>query len=98
VGICTEIELVGTSSQSWERAAAAAVQAAVASFADRCLVRRASESGTPKPTFKAEVVSLDMKVSDQGEISEYRAKVKITFVQTAESSKVLKAPRRGGRD
>ena len=93
MGICNEIELIGTSAQSWERAASAAVQAAVESFADRCLIRRAGESGAPKPTFKADIVSLDMKVSDEGQISEYRAKVRITFVQTAESSKFSHAPR-----
>ena len=93
MGICTEMEIVGTSAQSWERAASAAVQAAIASFGDRCLVRRAGESGLPKLTFKADIVSLDMKIEDEGQISEYRAKVKITFVQTAESSKFSLAPR-----
>ena len=93
MGICTEIEVVGTSSQSWERAASAAVQAAMASFADRCLLRRAAESGPPKPTFKADIVSLDMNIGDDGQITEYRAKVKITFVQTAESATLLHARR-----
>ena len=93
MGICTEIEVVGTSSQSWERAASAAVQAAVASFGDRCLIRRAGESGLPKPMFKADIVSLDMMIDDEGQISEYRAKVKISFIQTAESSKFSHAPR-----
>ena len=97
MGICTEIDVVGTSSQSWERAAAAAVQSAAASFADRCLIRRSGESGPPKPTFKAEIVSLDMKIGDDGEISEYRAKVKITFVQKAESATLLQARRAATR-
>ena len=92
MGICTEIEVMGTSSQSWERAASAAVQAAVASFGERCLIRRVGESGLPKPTFHADVMSLDMEVGDDGQISQYRAKVKITFVQTAESSKFSRAP------
>ena len=86
------MEVVGTSSQSWERAASAAVQAAVASFGDRCLIRRADETGLPKPTFQANIVSLDMEVGDDGQISQFRAKVKITFIQTAESSKFSHAP------
>ena len=93
MGICNEIEVVGTSANSWERAASAAVQAAIASFGDRCLIRRVGESGPPKPTFKADIVALDMKLDDEGEITEYRAKVKITFIHTAESSKFSKAPR-----
>ena len=92
MGICTEIEVMGTSSQSWERAASAAVQAAVASFSERCLIRRAGEGGLPKPTFHADVMSLDMEVGDDGQISQYRARVKITFVQTAESSKFSRPP------
>ncbi len=93
MGICTEMEVVGTSSQSWERAASAGVQAAVASFGDRCLIRRAGETGVPKPSFHATVVSFDMEVGDDGQITQYRAKVKITFIQTAESSKFSHAPR-----
>jgi hypothetical protein len=91
MSICTEIEVLGKSSQSWERAAAAAVKAAVESFADRCLVRRASEGGL-MPTFTAEVVKLEMSVRD-GEIEQYRAKVKVSFVHSVDSSsQLVKAP------
>ena len=92
MGICTEMEVVGTSSQSWERAASAGVQAAVASFGDRCLIRRAGESGLPTPSFQATVVSFDMEVGDDGQITQYRAKIKITFIQTADSAKFSRAP------
>jgi flavin-binding protein dodecin len=97
MGICTEMDVMGTSSQSWERAASAAVQAAVASFGERCLIRRADANGLPKPTFQATIVSFDMEVSDDGQITQYRAKVKITFMQTAQSSKFSHAPYSGTR-
>ena len=57
------IELVGTSTDSWEKAAAAAVA-------------RASE--TLRDLRIAEVVELDMQVQD-GKVSTYRAKVKVSF-------------------
>jgi len=57
------IELVGTSSESWEKAAAAAVKTAAKSLEDLRI---------------AEVVELDMQIED-GEIHTYRAKVKISF-------------------
>ncbi len=57
------IELVGTSSESWEKAAAAAVQRAAASLRDLRV---------------AEVVELDMQLED-GQIRAYRAKVKVSF-------------------
>ena len=57
------IELVGTSSESWEKAAAAAVQMAAASLRDLRI---------------AEVVELDMQLED-GQIRAYRAKVKVSF-------------------
>ena len=57
------IELVGTSSESWERAAAAAVELASKSLRDLRV---------------AEVVQLDMHLQD-GKVLEYRAKVKISF-------------------
>ena len=57
------IELVGTSTESWEKAAAAAVQ-------------RASES--LRDLRVAEVSELDMVLKD-GVIQSYRAKVKVSF-------------------
>ncbi|MFC1953873.1 dodecin family protein [Chloroflexota bacterium] len=57
------IELVGTSSESWERAATVAVE-------------RASE--TLKDLRIAEVTELDMNLED-GKVTAYRAKVKVSF-------------------
>jgi flavin-binding protein dodecin len=57
------IELVGTSSESWEKAAAAAVQRASASLRDLRI---------------AEVVELDMQM-ENGQVRAYRAKVKVSF-------------------
>ncbi len=57
------IELVGTSTESWEKAAAAAVL-------------RASQ--TLRDLRVAEVVELDL-VIDDGEVTAYRAKVKVSF-------------------
>ena len=57
------IELVGTSSDSWEKAATAAVQKAAASLRDLRI---------------AEVVELDMQLDD-GKILAYRARVKVSF-------------------
>jgi flavin-binding protein dodecin len=57
------IELVGTSSESWEKAAGAAVQLASKSLRDLRIV---------------EVVQLDMAV-EKGKIKAYRAKVKVSF-------------------
>jgi len=57
------IELVGTSSESWEKAAAAAVQKASASLRDLRI---------------AEVVELDMQLDD-GKIVAYRARLKVSF-------------------
>ena len=57
------IELVGTSSQSWEKAAAAAVQRA---------------SKTLRDLRVAEVSELDMQLED-GKVKSYRAKVKVSF-------------------
>ncbi len=57
------IELVGTSSESWEKAAAAAVKKAAASLRDLRI---------------AEVIELDMQLDD-GKILSYRAKVKVSF-------------------
>lgn len=57
------IELVGTSTDSWEKAAAAAVERASASLRDLRI---------------AEVVELDMQL-DEGKVRAYRAKVKVSF-------------------
>lgn len=57
------IELVGTSPESWEKAAAAAVEAASKSLRDLRI---------------AEVTDLDMQIED-GKIRAYRARIKISF-------------------
>ena len=57
------IELIGTSSDSWEKAATAAVEKAAASLRDLRI---------------AEIVELDMQL-ENGKISLYRAKVKVSF-------------------
>ena len=57
------IELVGTSTESWEKAAAAAVQRAAQSLRDLRV---------------AEISELDMQLQD-GTIQSYRAKVKVSF-------------------
>ncbi len=57
------IELVGTSSESWEKAAAAAVSMASKSLRDLRI---------------AEVVELDMQLED-GKVKAYRAKIKVSF-------------------
>lgn len=57
------IELVGTSTDSWEKAAAAAITRASESLRDLRI---------------AEVVNLDMQITD-GRIDSYRAKVKVSF-------------------
>jgi flavin-binding protein dodecin len=57
------IELVGTSTESWEKAAAAAVTRA---------------SKTLRDLRVAEVVQLDLQISD-GKVEAYRAKLKVSF-------------------
>jgi len=57
------IELIGTSTESWEKAAAAAIT-------------RAGE--TLRELRVAEVSQLDMQMRD-GKIESYRAKVKVSF-------------------
>ena len=57
------IELVGTSSVSWEKAAAAAIKRASKSLRDLRV---------------AEVSELDMQLKD-GKIEAYRAKIKVSF-------------------
>ncbi len=57
------IELVGTSEESWEKAATAAVERASESLRDLRI---------------AEVVELDMQIED-GKVRAYRARVKVSF-------------------
>ena len=57
------IELVGTSTESWEKAAKAAVDRAAKSLRDLRI---------------AEVSALDMHLKD-GKVEAYRAKVKVSF-------------------
>ncbi len=57
------IELVGTSSESWEKAGAAAVELASKSLRDLRV---------------AEVVAMDMHLED-GKVVAYRRKVKVSF-------------------
>jgi len=57
------IELVGTSSESWEKATAAAVARAAESLRDLRI---------------AEVSEMDVQIKD-GKIESYRAKIKVSF-------------------
>ncbi len=57
------IELVGTSTDSWEKAAAAAVEAAAKSLRDLRI---------------AEVVEMDMQIDD-GKVISYRTKIRLSF-------------------
>ena len=61
--VYTIVELVGTSTESWEKAAAAAVKKASKSLRNLRI---------------AEVVELDMQI-DAGRVAAYRAKVKVSF-------------------
>ena len=58
------IELVGTSTESWEKAAAAAVSRA---------------GKTLRNLRVAEVSQLDLALNDKGNVEAYRVKVKISF-------------------
>jgi dodecin len=58
------IELVGTSTDSWEKAAQAAVDKA---------------SKTLRDLRVAEVVKLDMQLDETGAVEAYRAKLNISF-------------------
>jgi flavin-binding protein dodecin len=62
------IELVGTSSESWEKAAAAAVETAAKSLKDLRI---------------AEVVEQDLQI-EGGKVSAYRVKVKVSFKYQAD--------------
>jgi len=57
------IELVGTSTESWEKAAQAAVSRAADSLRDLRI---------------AEISQMDMQITD-GKVEAYRAKVKVSF-------------------
>ncbi len=57
------IELVGTSTESWEKAAAAAISRASQSLRDLRV---------------AQISELDMQLND-GKVESYRAKVKVSF-------------------
>ena len=57
------VELVGTSSESWEKAATAAIERAAKSLRDLRV---------------AEVSQLDLQIED-GKVKAYRAKVKVSF-------------------
>ena len=61
--VYTVVELIGTSTTSWEKAATAAVKQASQSLRDLRV---------------AEVVELDMQL-DEGKVATYRAKVKVSF-------------------
>lgn len=65
------IELVGTSTESWEKAAKAAVDRASKTLRDLRI---------------AEVVELDMQMSN-GKVQAYRAKVKVSFKFEGENGK-----------
>jgi flavin-binding protein dodecin len=57
------IELVGTSNESWEKAASTAVETASKSLQDLRI---------------AEIVQMDMQI-ENGQVRAYRAKVKLSF-------------------
>jgi len=57
------IELVGTSTESWEKAAGAAVEQAAKSLRDLRI---------------AEVVEMDLQI-DEGKVRAYRTKIKVSF-------------------
>jgi flavin-binding protein dodecin len=58
------IELIGTSNESWEKAAANAVEQAAKSLRELRV---------------AEVVKLDMQLDAKGKVEAYRAKVNVSF-------------------
>ena len=67
------IELVGTSTESWEKAATTAVETAGKSLRDLRV---------------AEIVELDMQL-DNGKVAAYRAKVKVSFKYHTEADWLL---------
>ena len=73
------IELIGTSKESWEKAAAAAVSRAGESLRDLRV---------------AEVVKLDLQLDAKGKVEAYRAKVNVSFKfeGVADKSQVMRRP------
>ena len=65
------VELIGTSTESWEKAAAAAINRA---------------SKTVRDLRVAEVAELDMQLNN-GKVEAYRAKVKVSFKYEPSSKK-----------
>lgn len=63
------IEVIGTSTESWEKAASTAVNRAAKSIRDLRI---------------AEITDLDMQI-ENGKVSAYRAKVKLSFKYEGES-------------
>ena len=61
--VYTVVELVGVSSESWEKAAAAAIETAAGSLRDLRI---------------AEVVEQDLQI-ENGQIKAYRTKIKVSF-------------------
>jgi dodecin len=77
--VYTVVELIGTSTESWEKAAAAAVSTASQSLRDLRV---------------AEVVELDMQL-ENGKVVAYRAKVKVSFkYETSPKPPAKKAAKR----
>jgi len=58
------IQLIGTSSESWEKAAANAVEQASKTLRDLRI---------------AEIAELDLQLDGKGKVEAYRAKVKLSF-------------------
>jgi len=58
------IELVGTSTDSWEKAASAAIERAAETLRDLRV---------------AEVVEQDVNITDDGKVESYRVKLKLSF-------------------
>jgi dodecin len=58
------IELIGTSKDSWEKAATSAVERAAKTLRDLRV---------------AEVVKLDMQLDEKGHVEAYRAKLNVSF-------------------
>ena len=58
------IELIGTSTESWEKAAGAAISRAGKTLRDLRV---------------AEVSQLDVQLNDKGKVETYRAKLKVSF-------------------
>ena len=58
------IELIGTSSESWDKAAANAVERAAKTVRDLRV---------------AEVVKLDMQLDEKGKVEAFRAKLNVSF-------------------